>query len=1024
MVNKRRSLTGMRFAVSVAVIMLGIAAGGGSCFAQQAETLSDPLEKKFFEAETAADKEQGIALFKSLLSEPGILEGKSKGALAPDKIRAAIVGAYVDLYTKEQDIDHIEKARAFIRYSEAGNAEKAWAYIYIVNRMATAKPGAPLTNISLISEMVDDAQTEIQSATDAIQKDRLYYALAAVLTFDHEGKPVFDKDNLSKVHSFANQITSSKQRLQVMKKFAQLGKTVSGLYPPAYAPLYEVLAADDDEISTQQLKSVYEKAVENDEFDVAIAAMMMLEDKDDRTEALFGYFETFFQKGDISRARRVAEKIENPAKAVNVWSNLAGHYLIQGHTAESDAAYKKAESFIPLITKKDSKEKARKLIDERRERDTKKAEKKSREVSEGDSQSVKEAFKTYEEQGIAAAVKIVRGINDYTTRVETFRALAEKQAAKNDKYALLEQASQKDVPVLKGHDGDIVSVSSDSIAKYEQAVQSKQDKDPEGIIIQEGLAPSDIGRFLGDEPLIERLNVKPEELRATVPLPGNYRIERSYYENNLYGGKFSEVLGSAGFTRQQGMSAPDVLVIDDGIVDIPALYDYVKGKGLGDYMTRDGRVYTLRRPLIVNPRATLVLSGNDVDELRLSVEKGAFITSAGTVYVLDTKFIAWSEKDKRPARAEYENKREFRPFYTGWSRSKTFMANTEFVGIGYANGKSYGLSFSAGPNGWFKFGNDKMKDRPAAIIANNSFDNALYGFYSYEADDVVLTGNEYISNIVYGVDPHDRSRRLAIGYNTAYDTHKKHGIIISREVDDSIIFGNLTFDNKGTGIMLDRDSNGTLVYGNTSFHNKQEGVTVFESDCEIIAANSIFENKGSGFRIRNSYNIGLFYNDIQRNGSAGITAYTAALKGDPVHKHRDFGLDPYDELTGVAAVGNVIEKNGTGVFVDKVTGLFLKGNQFVDQSPKVLRGKMFKDNPELLFRYDQKKYGTSVNATCPALADPLYVQACKFRNNGILAGDGMDQLTDRIKSSACAKSLTNIKPHHENVQEDIHEQQE
>jgi parallel beta-helix repeat protein len=1022
MLNKRRTAQRMRLAASAAAMMLAVVMGAGNCFAQQ--TLSDPLEKKFFEAETAADKEQGIELFKSLLSEPGIRDAKSKGALAPEKIRAAIIGAYLDLYAKENDVDHIEKARTFIRSSKAGNAEKAWAYTYIVNRMATAKPGASLSNVSLISEMVDDAQTEIQSVADATQKDRLYYGLALVLTFDNEGKPVFDKDNLSKVHSFADQITSSKQRLQVMKKFAELGKTVTGLYPPAYAPLYEVLAMEEDEVSKEKLKSVYEKAVENDEFDVAITTMMMFENRDDRTEALFTYFESFFEKGDISRARRVAEKIENPSKAVNVWSNLAGYYLINGHKAESDEAYKKAESFVPLITKKDSQKKARTLIDERKERDKKKAEKKSREVSEADREAVKQALKAYEKQGIAAAVTIVRGIKDYTARVETFRDLAEKQTAKNDKYALLEHASQKDVHVLKVHSGDIVKVSSDAIAKYEQAIQSKQDKDPEGIHIHEGPESSDIGRFLSDEPLIERLNAKPEELRANIPLPGGYRIERSYYENNLYGGKFSEVLGSAGFTRQQGSSAPDVVVIDEGIADIPAIYDYLKGKGLGDYMTREGRTYTLRRPLIVNPKATLVVSGNDVGELRLSAEKGAFIASAGTVYILDTKFVAWNETENRPAWAKYEEKREFRPFYTAWSQSKTYMANTEFVAIGYSNGKSYGLSFSAGPNGWFKFGNDKMKKRPTAIVANNSFDNALYGFYSYEADDVVLTGNEYVGNIVYGIDPHDRSRRLAIGYNTAYDTHKKHGIIISREVDDSIIFGNLTFDNKGTGIMLDRDSNGTLVYGNTSFHNKQEGVTLFESDCEIIAANSIFENKGSGFRIRNSYNIGLFFNDIQRNGSSGISAYTAALKGDPVHKHRDFGLDPYDELTGVTAVGNTIEKNGTGMFVDKVTGLFLKENQFVDQSPKVLRGKMFKDNPEFLFRYDQKEYGTSVNAACPALAEPLYVQECKFRKNGILAGDGMDQLTDRIKLSACAKSLTDIKPHHEKVEEEIYEPQE
>lgn len=1020
MLNKRQSLPLLLVAAIVGVLAFMVVTFVPHGFSADQAPAMSALEKTLLQAETSADKEQGIALLKTLLSDPKVQTEEAGKTVSADYIRAAVVESYLDLFANEQDADHLEKARVFARQAYDLPYDKAWAYIEMLNRISavegfSANSGAQ----NLVSELIDDTQTEAQNAEDGEMKDRLYYALALLLTETREKKPVFDKDSLSQVHLFVGNISSSKHRLQVMKRLAELGETIKGIYPDSYAELYKTLAKD--EVSVDDLKAIHDKAVEADQFDLAVTSLMMIPEQDDRTEALFGYFEKLFDAKDISRARRIAEVIDNPAKGVNAWSELAGFYLINGYDKESAEAYKKAESFIPEIRKDDSRKRAEKLIKDRKERDTRKAaEKKSHEVSGEDRKLAEKAVRLFEKDELALAVAQVREIEDVSFRVETFRQFAEKQTAKNDKYGLLEakDAAENAIHVIKSHEGKIVRPDPAKVQDYESETTKDMDENPQGLIIREGFTPSDIGSYLSHEPLIARLDVTPADVRRDVPLPGDYTIVRSYYENTLYAGKFSEVLGSAGFTRQQGTSAPDVVVADDGIVDIPALYDYLKNQGLDDYMTRKGRVYILRRPLIVNPNATLIISGHDVDALLLSADTGAFIAGSGTTYIVDTKVVGWSEKKDEPLWAQYHEKREFRPFMTFWSQSNTYIANSELIALGYGNGKSYGLSFSAGPSNWMKYGNKQTPMRPTATIVNTSHNNMLYGFYSYEADDVIISGNEYIENVVYGVDPHDRSLRLAIGYNTAYDTHKKHGIIISREVNDSIIFGNLSFDNKGTGIMLDRDSNGTLVYGNTAFHNKQEGMTIFESDCEIIAANKIYENKGSGFRIRNSYNIGLFYNDVVKNRASGIAAYNGTLKGDPVHAHRDFALDPYDELTTVTAVGNVIQENGTGLNIDKVSGLFLKENKFILQSPKVLRGTMFQDNPELLFRYDQERFGTSVNASCPSQPEPLYVQTCKYREKGILSGDGMDNLTDRVKVSACSKSTTDIKPSYHETGED------
>ena len=96
------------------------------------------------------------------------------------------------------------------------------------------------------------------------------------------------------------------------------------------------------------------------------------------------------------------------------------------------------------------------------------------------------------------------------------------------------------------------------------------------------------------------------------------------------------------------------------------------------------------------------------------------------------------------------------------------------------------------------------------------------------------------------MDPHDRSHQLTIAYNTAYGTHEKHGIIVSREVDRSFIVGNVVFRNRGSGFMLDRDSTANIIYANTAFDNDQDGITLFESSCNLIMANHFDRQQARG----------------------------------------------------------------------------------------------------------------------------------------------------------------------------------
>jgi poly(beta-D-mannuronate) C5 epimerase len=614
-----------------------------------------------------------------------------------------------------------------------------------------------------------------------------------------------------------------------------------------------------------------------------------------------------------------------------------------------------------------------------------------------------------EQQNIRLATKAAKQISAMTPRVRAFRQVAEIQARFTDFYGLLQNKGAsvasfravqtgKEEPMILPASLPAASGDEKTFSSFEEGTIDLIRHQHDDVLMRD--APlSSIGQKLPNIKAKEQLSYDTAYVRTLVPKSSYFHASRAYYQNSPYNLKFHFAAGNADFVRRQGMAVPDMISIERGVVDLALLHDYLEELGLGKYLERMGeRTYILRRPLVIGPNATLVISGADTEELRLSQEAGAYIVNAGTFFSVDTKITAWSEKNNRAPIVDKEP-HEFRPFYATWSRSVTNMANTDFTAFGYTNSKSYGLSISSGPRQFEKMQSRDYK-RPTGVIVDNSFRNFLYGFYSYEADNVVLVGNEYVDNYTYGVDPHDRSRWLLIAYNTAYDTHKKHGIIISREVNFSTILGNVTFDNHGSGLMIDRFSTGTMIYANTSFENGGDGLTVFESSCKLIASNRLFENKRAGIRVRNSMDVGIFFNEIRGNRQAAVQGYVADLKNDPAHRHRDFELDPYTDVTGISMVGNWIERNGVGIMGTDIAALYLRGNRFQAQSPKLLRGTWEKSAPRIFSSSQIEGDGLFITNRC--VKGTIAVRHhCGFRDDGYFPGDGQDTLVQRIDEDYC-----------------------
>ncbi|MDF3934583.1 mannuronan 5-epimerase AlgG [Pseudomonas citronellolis] len=348
--------------------------------------------------------------------------------------------------------------------------------------------------------------------------------------------------------------------------------------------------------------------------------------------------------------------------------------------------------------------------------------------------------------------------------------------------------------------------------------------------------------------------------------------------------------------RQKQM--PQAIFIEAGYVNLADLAGKF-GKALEQV---EPGVFVARLPIVVSQGATLEIDSK-VKELRLSQDRGAFLVNDGKLFIRDTQVTGWNEAQNQPA--WFKSPNEFRPFLISWGGAEAYLVNSTFTSFGYNASKAYGISISQ-----YSPGMDKTmkRPRPKGWVIGSTFVDNWYGFYCYEADDLVVRGNTYRDNVIYGIDPHDRSHRLIIAENTVHGTKKKHGIIVSREVNDSWIFHNKTFDNHLSGIVLDRNSERNLVAYNEVYRNHSDGITLYESGDNLIYGNQVLGNQRHGIRIRNSVNIRLYENLAAGNQLIGVYGHIKDLS----NTDRNIDLDPFDTKVSLIVVGGKLVGNGSG----------------------------------------------------------------------------------------------------------------
>ncbi len=349
-------------------------------------------------------------------------------------------------------------------------------------------------------------------------------------------------------------------------------------------------------------------------------------------------------------------------------------------------------------------------------------------------------------------------------------------------------------------------------------------------------------------------------------------------------------------TRQRGM--PHAIFIEGGYVT-PA--DLARSLSQEQFREVTPGVYLARLPIVVAQGATLHVGKQD-KELRLSQERGAFLVNDGMLFVTDSKLTAWREAEDGPA--TFRKPDEFRPFLVSWGGSELYISNSVVTSLGYDTSKSYGISITQYTPGMHE---RLQRPEPTGWLIDSQFIDHWYGFYCFEAENVVIKGNTYRDNIVYGIDPHDRSHGLIIAENEVFGTKKKHGIIISREVNDSWIINNKSYGNKLSGIVLDRNSVRNLVAYNEVYGNDSDGVTIYESPDNLLWGNKVLANARHGIRLRNSVNIRLYENVAAANGLTGVYGHIKDLSDTD----RNVALDPFDTEVSMIVVGGKLSANGS-----------------------------------------------------------------------------------------------------------------
>jgi mannuronan 5-epimerase len=224
----------------------------------------------------------------------------------------------------------------------------------------------------------------------------------------------------------------------------------------------------------------------------------------------------------------------------------------------------------------------------------------------------------------------------------------------------------------------------------------------------------------------------------------------------------------------------------------------------------------------------------------------------------------------------------------GSATGTTDITNSEIAYLGYEGGTS------AGASGLSYYGGDN------SILKNNKIHNLYFGFYSKGVGGMDIENNRIYDNVIYGLDPHTGTHGMSIRNNFIYN-NGGFGLICSVNCYNMTIEKNTVHDNYH-GIMLSRNMTNSIVQDNTIHNENKTGIFVSDSYNNQILRNAISDSAtGIFLNVKASNNI-ISKNTIT-NSKEGITLSDDVGTGNSIKANKII-LNKPDQQTDISFQGN------------------------------------------------------------------------------------------------------------------------
>jgi mannuronan 5-epimerase len=254
-------------------------------------------------------------------------------------------------------------------------------------------------------------------------------------------------------------------------------------------------------------------------------------------------------------------------------------------------------------------------------------------------------------------------------------------------------------------------------------------------------------------------------------------------------------------------------------------------------------------------------NGDGLQYLKVAGENGIIVH--GRILINGVIITSWDVSNEEVIQQDMNG--TIRRGYVQFAASEgSQIINSEFGYLG---------DIEPGRRGFDLFGEGPSHDM---VIRGSKFHDMWFAFYSREAYNITVDGNEYYNNIKYALDPHTITHDMVITNNWLHDN--PIGAICSDRCYDILIEGNLVEDTTDIGIFFSRNMTDSIARNNHVI-NARVGILVSESPNNQIYNNTIEEATSQGIRLLNPDIVddgvtegNVVYNNVISSSEDGIAA--------------------------------------------------------------------------------------------------------------------------------------------------------